>query len=321
MAAMDDHARCSTAALSRHGRFTHGRRRSRRVQDLSGGVSCDVWQVTLGSGRQMVVKRALPALRVTAEWRAPVERSSTEVARLRLVAKLEPQVGACTSSVRIARGICSRWNTCRPNSTRCGKPNWRTAASQRILQLRSAQRWRASTQRPRAPEAIAQAFANDAQFTRCGLSRICCSPRRSIPILRGQITALASGVARARIALMQGDISPKNILCGPHGPVFLDAETACYGDPALDLAFCLNHLLLKSVWHPEHADAYRAAFSALKGAYNRGVDWEDASDTDARIAALLPALLLARVDGKSPVRISHRGEGQKLRARERRARC
>ena len=46
-------------------------------------------------------------------------------------------------------------------------------------------------------------------------------------------------------ALVHGDVSPKNILHGPHGPVFLDAECAWFGDPAFDLAFCLNHLLLK----------------------------------------------------------------------------
>ncbi len=48
-----------------------------------------------------------------------------------------------------------------------------------------------------------------------------------------------------RRALVHGDVSPKNILVGPDGPVFLDAECAWFGDPAFDLAFCLNHLLLK----------------------------------------------------------------------------
>jgi hypothetical protein len=100
---------------------------------------------------------------------------------------------------------------------------------------------------------------------------------------------------------MQGDISPKNILCGPNGPVFLDAETACYGDPAFDLAFCLNHLLLKGAWHPQYANALSGSFVALKNAYLSGVLWEDAGALDRRTARLLAALLLARIDGKSPV--------------------
>jgi hypothetical protein len=88
---------------------------------------------------------------------------------------------------------------------------------------------------------------------------------------------------------------------GPEGPVFLDAETACYGDPIFDLCFCINHLLLKCVWHPEYADDYLASFRALKDAYLAGVNWEDASGLERRAARLLAMLLLARVDGKSPV--------------------
>ena len=54
--------------------------------------------------------------------------------------------------------------------------------------------------------------------------------------------------AQPKLALVHGDFSPKNILIGPAGPVILDAECAWYGDPAFDLAFCLNHLLLKCLW-------------------------------------------------------------------------
>ena len=97
---------------------------------------------------------------------------------------------------------------------------------------------------------------------------------------------------------MHGDVSPKNILAGPKGPVFLDAECAWYGDPAFDLAFCLNHLLLKCLWVPGSKGEFLACFDALYGAYLEAVSFEG---VEARAASLLPALLLARVDGKSPV--------------------
>jgi hypothetical protein len=80
--------------------------------------------------------------------------------------------------------------------------------------------------------------------------------------------------------------------------VFLDAECAWYGDPAFDLAFCLNHLLLKCLWVPRAKGEFLACFDALSGAYLEGVPFEG---VEARAASLLPALLLARVDGKSPV--------------------
>jgi hypothetical protein len=112
---------------------------------------------------------------------------------------------------------------------------------------------------------------------------------------------MVEGVAHCQIALMHGDISPKNILHGPEAPVFLDAETACYGDPAFDLAFCLNHLLLKCVWHPEHTSRYAAAYVALKDSYFPSANWEAPASLERRATNILAGLLLARVDGKSPV--------------------
>ncbi len=100
---------------------------------------------------------------------------------------------------------------------------------------------------------------------------------------------------------MHGDVSPKNILVGPAGPVFLDAECAWWGDPAFDLAFCLNHLLLKCLWTPRARDGFLACFDAMADTYRAGVRWEAADALDARAAHLLPGLFLARVDGKSPV--------------------
>ena len=111
---------------------------------------------------------------------------------------------------------------------------------------------------------------------------------------------------------MHGDVSPKNILVGPEGPVFLDAECAWYGDPAFDLAFCLNHLLLKCVWVPAAKEKLLQCFSALSSSYLQRFSPEN---LEKRTASLLPALLLARVDGKSPV--EYLDEAQRSFVRER----
>src|SRR4029078_7215996 len=78
-------------------------------------------------------------------------------------------------------------------------------------------------------------------------------------------------------------------------------ECAWYGDPAFDLAFVLNHLLLKGSWRPQWRARYADAYAALSAAYFARVAWESRASCDARTAALLPGLMLARLDGKSPV--------------------
>ena len=96
--------------------------------------------------------------------------------------------------------------------------------------------------------------------------------------------------------------STKNILInGTSGALILDAECAWYGDPAFDLAFVLNHLVLKSVHRPDAAIALRAAIMALLEARAAADAPAQAMGVQHRAAALLPALLLARIDGKSPV--------------------
>jgi thiamine kinase-like enzyme len=127
--------------------------------------------------------------------------------------------------------------------------------------------------------------------------------------------SLVDRTASTKVCLVHGDVSPKNILVGSEGPthfpVFLDAECAWYGDPAFDLAFCLNHLLLKCLWVPAARNAFLACFAALSGTYLENVSFEN---IESRTASLLPALLLARVDGKSPV--EYLGDSQKALVRK-----
>jgi aminoglycoside phosphotransferase (APT) family kinase protein len=149
--------------------------------------------------------------------------------------------------------------------------------------------------------AIAAAFPTGPFFEDLRLDPYLRATGRRHPEIADRLNALADRTAATRKALVHGDVSPKNILMGPGGPVFLDAECAWYGDPAFDAAFCLNHLLLKCLHHPDATGQFLAAFDALAGAWLAGARWEERAGLEARAAALLPGLFLARVDGKSPV--------------------
>jgi aminoglycoside phosphotransferase (APT) family kinase protein len=148
---------------------------------------------------------------------------------------------------------------------------------------------------------VAERFANDAVFPSIRLEPYLEATARVHPTLAPTLMALSRATLATKIALVHGDVSPKNILVGPRGPIFLDAECAWFGDPVFDLAFCLNHLLLKCIWVPAAADRFLASYDALKDAYLERVTWEQADVLEQRASRLLPALLLGRIDGKSPV--------------------
>jgi hypothetical protein len=266
---------------------------------LTGGVSSDIWLICLPGG-PICIKRALPALKVTADWRVPVERSRYEFAWLRLVATILPDavpplVGQSDDGGMFATGFLD------PASA----PLWKALLLQGEVEPRFAAAVGDALGRIHAATAdnkeIAGNFATDAFFHALRLDAYLLATARRHPDIAPVLHRLAETTASHHRVLVHGDVSPKNILVSTHGPVFLDAECAWYGDPAFDLAFCLNHLLLKRQVQPGGATRLREAFNALVAAYLAHVRWEPRDDLERRCAALLPGLFLARVDGKSPV--------------------
>jgi aminoglycoside phosphotransferase (APT) family kinase protein len=257
-----------------------------KMEALGGGVSCDVFLVDLAD-RRICVKRALPKLRVAADWHAPAERAEAEVAWIELVAGLDPRwVPKVLGEDKTRHLFAMEY---------LPYPLWKTELADGRIDIAFAAEVGAALAHIHAVRGVAKRFANGPQFHALRIEPYLLHTAEHHPGVAPRIRAIAQGVEESRIALMHGDVSPKNILCGPDSPVFLDAECACWGDPAFDLAFCLNHLLLKSIWHPRDAAALHASFEALKTAYA-----PDAA-LDRRAAALLAAFLLARIDGKSPV--------------------
>ena len=269
------------------------------IEALAGGVSSDIVRVVAG-GRVCCVKRALPKLKVAAEWRAPVERNHSEAEWMRVVAGILPDAVPRLLAEDRAAGLFAM-EYLAPASHPVWKDQLRDgtidAAFAAEVGRRVARIHAATAARPD----LAARFANDHIFYPIRLEAYLVATADKHPALRDALLGLVETTRSTKLVLVHGDVSPKNILAGPTGPVFLDAECAVYGDPAFDLAFCLNHLLLKCLWRPQWMSRYRASFAALGEAYLAGVTWEPRAVMEARTAALLPGLFLARVDGKSPV--------------------
>ena len=270
-----------------------------RFEPLAGGVSSDILLAEV-AGRRFCLKRALPRLKVAALWEAPVERNAAEAAWLRTVGGWLPDNVPRLLGEDPAEGMFAMeylppqdypvWK----NQLRDGEIDEDFAAEVgsrlAVIHCRSARR-----------TDLAAQFANDTTFEPIRIEPYLRATAARHPALADRLEQLAATTLATRQALVHGDISPKNILRGPAGPVFLDAECAWYGDPAFDLAFCLNHLLLKGSWQPQWKARYLACFGRLSQSYLAAVDWEPADAFEARCAALLPGLWLARIDGKSPV--------------------
>jgi len=266
-------------------------------EPLVGGVSSDIWRVDAESG-PLCVKRALPTLRVAALWQAPIERNRFEARWMQVAAEAVPGCAARVLGQHPQLGVLAMeylpqhalWK----QQLRDGDADLDTArAVGRALGRIHAY----SAARP----ALAADFASQAIFFDIRLEPYLLATAAAHPDLAPQLRALVQATQAQAKALVHGDVSPKNILVDAHRPVFLDAECAVWGDPAFDLAFCLNHLLLKCLWTPPAAPGFLACFDALATAYRAEVDWELVDDVERRAARLLPGLLLARVDGKSPV--------------------
>jgi aminoglycoside phosphotransferase (APT) family kinase protein len=266
---------------------------------LTGGISSDIWRVE-AAGTTFCVKRALSRLKVTADWRVPVGRNRYEVAWFRVAGQIVPSaVPAILGDDPEAGAFAMAWLP--PDRF----PVWKALLRDGTVDLATAAGVGDVLGRIHAATAdrpdIAQAFPTDDLFHAIRLEPYLEATARVHVDLADRLAALVATTASTRRVLVHGDFSPKNLLVGPDGPVVLDAECAWFGDPAFDLAFVLNHLLLKGAWRGQWRQRYLEAYGALADAYFAHVAWEAPASCERRVAALLPGLMLARIDGKSPV--------------------
>lgn len=269
------------------------------VHPLTGGVSSDIARVVLDS-QQICIKFAIPKLKVAADWHAPVHRNAAEYRWLQTAADILPSgavqlLGRSEKLHGFAMEFISGddvylWKTALLAEV---PDHGEAAAVGDILGRIHA----ASSH----PEFDTSAFHNRDDFRALRIEPYLSFTAARHPELATPFNALASMLYQSEHVLVHGDVSPKNILFRTGGPVVLDAECATMGDASFDPSFCLNHLVLKAVHLPRTRARLLANAADLWRAYAAHISWEPAELLQARICSLLPALMLARIDGKSPV--------------------
>lgn len=281
------------------------------VRPLVGGVASDIAVVSL-PGREICVKFALAKLKVAEDWRAPVHRNKAEFAWLTAAAACVPEnVPKLFGWSSDDNGFAMEFLTGETvylwkDALLCSAPD-RGEAEAVAAVLGRIHAASTASGFDRSP------FQNRDDFRALRLEPYLSFTARKHPDLTPRLNELVTSLYDADAVLVHGDVSPKNILFRDDNPIILDAECATMGDPSFDLAFCLNHLLLKALHLPASRKALLASVLRFWFTYAPLVDWEDVAGLEARVTALLPALMLARVDGKSPV--EYLSETNKARVR------
>src|SRR5215469_3607832 len=268
------------------------------ITALGGGVSSDVFLVQDG-GKRFVLKRALPRLKVRELWQADVTRNRHEYEYLKYVGAFLPGavpfpfvLGPEYFTMEYLAPDFSNWKelllrgNCRVEHAR------ESARVLAIIHKRSAN-----------DEEARRKFDTTANFHQLRTHPYLLTTGQRHPALRVHFEEEARRLESTRECLVHGDYSPKNVLVGKERLVLVDCEVAWYGDPAFDVAFLLSHLFLKSLYHMPCDRGLGELIEAAIAQYHseRRLNRGSQQDFDRRTARLLLLLLLARIDGKSPV--------------------
>ncbi|MFZ5831931.1 MAG: phosphotransferase family protein [Planctomycetota bacterium] len=269
------------------------------LSPLAGGVSSDIYRVDDG-GRVFVVKRALGQLRVADTWTASLSRNRFEQRYLRYVGGFLPQAVPCLLKGDEERGYFAMEHLGE------GFENWKTRLLQgrfdRDVASRAAAILGEIHRRSSDDPAARRLFDSTGNFRELRIEPYLVTTAGRHPPIEAPMLAEAERLAETRECLVHGDYSPKNILVGPERCVILDCEVAWYGDGAFDLAFLLNHLFLKAAYHAPQGAGLEPLVDATLESYfaARGEVLPRRAELMERVGRLLPMLMLARVDGKSP---------------------
>jgi len=279
------------------------------VEKLTGGVSGTVIKIR-GAHRDLILKQALADLAVPRAWHADRRRSLTEARALELLHGLTPS--ATAELVDVDPEALTLTMTCAPSSWSSWKEQLLagpTGARAEVIGRRLGQVLAAWHQHTTDPQ-IRSGFSDHPTFRSLRSDPFYRALGTDHPALSDTLHDLADHLDDARICLVHGDFSPKNVLTpvmpdsvdttgGDGGQVPLwvvDHEVMVQGDPVFDLAFMLCHLSCKSVDPQRRSLVHTAA--AFVNSYR---DHDGLPVDDGSLAAHTAALMLARVDGVSQV--------------------
>jgi 5-methylthioribose kinase len=277
------------------------------VEELTGGVSNVVLAVKSGD-KDLVLKQALPQLKVAAVWKADQRRAIVEANGMKLLHSITPESvpelidfdpGDFTLTMERLPRACTVWKSDLLSGVI--KPSI-GADLGRILS--TWHNFGADSKESR------DAYMEDTLFDQLRVTPFYRAVAKVNPPLDGRIQELITEISTAKITLVHGDFSPKNIMItATDKPIVLDFEVMHTGNPVFDLGFVSAHLLCKYLRTEDamQRSLLRETAISFINSYSHACNIETAKSLPHHVAVIA----LARVEGVSPV--NYLDEGGKAR--------
>ena len=268
------------------------------IRELGGGVSNFVLLIE-GPGIRWVAKQSLGKLRVKDDWRSSRDRVFREASAIQLLGRVLD--GAVPQVVHVDRANFLYLMTAAPE----GSVMWKKSLLEGQVRVEVAeaagQLLAAMIKASQSEPSFEEQFADRTVFDELRIDPYYRTTAARRPEASEALQQLIEDSWKIRTSLVHGDYSPKNILVCGDGIFMIDFEVVHWGDPAFDSAFLLNHLMLKAFHKPQYAQFYFQAARGFWQALVAGLTGVRMVDFEAMTVRHLGGLMLARMDGKSPV--------------------
>jgi len=273
------------------------------VRELGGGVSNLVLLVeSLDGARRWVAKQSLGKLRVKDDWRSDRGRVFREAEALE---RLKPVLGAYAipQVIHVDRASYLYVMTAAP----AGSVPWKEQLLGRRADLAVAREAGAFLAQmiaaSRHDPQFREKFGDRSVFDQLRIDPYYRTAAARHPDVAAALQDLIADSWKIQTALVHGDYSPKNMLVRREKIFLIDFEVIHWGDPAFDSGFLLNHLFLKAFHQRSVAEIFIEAAREFWKTLLNALMFEQraAGDFERMTVRHLGGLMLARIDGKSPV--------------------
>jgi aminoglycoside phosphotransferase (APT) family kinase protein len=269
------------------------------VTELSGGVSSTVLKIVTPK-KSWVLKQALAKLKVQQEWTSSLDRMEREYEALKYLSSFL-QAGQVPEVVHYDADNHSYIMTCAPEGSENWKEQMLHGKAQPEIAAKAGSLLGFIHSTSHGDEELSHKLGDKKFFHELRLDPFYNTISEKYPKLADKIGSHAMTLAMSNMCFVHGDYSPKNILVHQGRLILLDFEVGHFGHPSFDVAFMLAHLTLKTIKFWNQKEEYLPLINSFWNAYTHTAHFESTSWHERSFLPHLGCILLARMDGKSPI--------------------